>query len=218
MITPLDKEYKNTKRIKQGRRQLAPPFGELAEWIGSKWNATVLNVIYESANSPHVPRLEVILEHEHDVEKFQWGRKSDPKKRDAIAAKFLEIIERDNLPGCEVDGQFVVFSAFAPLAKQEADSQLTEAQIKALQIRIGNPHLWLISRNFGNVTFFFYTDEQVRQHEGMGQKEVFAKMYFEILKPHDEFGYLQETDFTVIFDSKQNFNKKYHGNWFFYYK
>lgn len=43
-------------------------------------------------------------------------------------------------------------------------------------------------------------------------------MYFAILKPHDEFDYLVQESFTVAFDSKQNFDNNYQGNWFYYYK
>ena len=57
MITASDREYKATKSIKQGKKCLVAPFDELAQWIAATWKVTVLNVIYDRANSLHAPRL-----------------------------------------------------------------------------------------------------------------------------------------------------------------
>ena len=223
MITSSDSEYKATKRIKQGKAHLAAPFDELAAWISEKWGVTVLNVIYERANDLHVPslpvpRMQVILEHYDEAQKFDDGYNFDKTKQQAIASQFLEIINRRPDHRYDADGLFVVFFPFAPLARQEADSQLSEQEIEALKQRIGNPDLWKISRPFGHVTFLFYTDAQAEEYATMGQKEEYARKYFEILKPYDEFDYLSEDDFAVNFDSKQNFDENYESNWYYYYK
>lgn len=241
LITSSDSEYKATKRIKQGKARLAPPFDELAEWIAATWDVTVLNVIYDPANELHAPRLQVIVEHQHDAESFRDGLNFDATKQQAIKSRFLDTIttqrsqhkERRTLPwpirllqrfakssspveGDDTDGLFVVFSAFAPIATEEANGKLSAQAIEALQNRLGNPDLWVISRCFGQVTFMFYTDEQAARHEANGKKEDYAGEYFEILKPNDEFGYLSVMDFVVRFDSKQNFDDNYESNWYYY--
>lgn len=218
MITSSDREFKSTKRIKQGKKRLRAPFDELAEWIAATRKVTVLNIIYDRANSLHAPRLQVILEYQSHAQKFYRGVNFDRRQQNAIAKKFLEIIERDNHHDFEVNGLFVVFSAFSPIAKEEADSQISEADIEALKKRIGNPDLWEISRCFGRVTFFFFTDEQTKKHETQGKKDEYARMYFELLKAHDEFGYLKRNQFKIHFDSKQNLDENYNGNWYYYYK
>jgi hypothetical protein len=218
MITSSDREYKSTKRIKQGKKRLHAPFDELAEWISSTRNVTVLNVIYDRRNSLHAPRLQVILEHRSHAQKFHRGVNFDRRQQDAVAKKFLEIIGREDTHQFDVDGLFVVFSAFSPIAKQEADSEISEADIKALKKRIANPDLWEISRCLGYVTFFFFTDEQVKKYEAQRKKDEYATMYFELLKPHDEFGYLKRNEFKVTFDSKQNFDDNFESNWYYYYR
>lgn len=218
MITPSDREYKATKRIKQARTRVAPPFDELRAWIGSTWQVTVLNVIYDPANGLHAPRLKVIVEHQEDTQRFRDGYNFDKAKQDAVASKFLEIISTEEADEYNVDGLFVVFSAFAPIAKEEADSRLSEEEVEALKTRIANPDLWVIHRCYGQVTFMFYIDAQARAYEAKGQKELYARMYFEILKPYDEFGYLEEEEFAVSFDSKQNFDDNYGSNWYWYCK
>jgi hypothetical protein len=220
MITSSDREYKTTKRIKQGKKKLKAPFDELAQWISSTWKVNVLNVIYDKATSVHKPRLQVIVEHQRELLKFQKGHYGNfiAKKQNAIAEKFMEILARDGTTGFDVDGLFVVFSAFAPLAEEEADGQISEEEIEALKSRIGNPDLWEISRCFGHVTFFFFTYAQVKHYEAEGMKAVYAKLYFDLLKSHDELGYLKEKEFKVDFDSKQNLDENYESNWFYYYR
>jgi hypothetical protein len=217
MITCADREYKATKRIKQGKRRLAAPFDELARWIAATWKVTVLNVIYNRATLVHKPRLQVILEFAKEERKFHRGVNYDEQKQQAIAGKFLEIIAGTE-HAFDVEGLFVVFSAFAPLALEEADSQISQRQVAKLKRRLANPDLWKIDRFFGHATFFFYTDVQVQRYEAKGKKAEYARAYFQLLKPHDEFGYLKETVFRVDFDSKQNFDENYQSNWYYYYK
>lgn len=178
----------------------------------------MLNAIYDRANDLHAPRLQIILEHHEDAHRFRDGYNFDTKKQRAIAAHFREIINTQLSHGYDVNGLFVVFSAFAPIAKAEADSRLSEQQIEALKNRLANPDLWKILRFFGHVTFMFYTEKQAATYEANGQKELYGRKYFEILKPNDEFGYLFPDEFPVSFDSKQNFDDNYESNWYYYYK
>ena len=192
MVSTNDSEYKATKLVKQGRARLAPMFEELARWISSAWKVAVLNVIYDGRNSLRSPRLQVILEHQRDTEVFRDGPNFDSEKQLAIKTKFLAIVGREGASSYDVEGLFVVFSAFDLLAKEEADSQIKDEELDVLRQRIGNPDLWKISRCFGSVTFFFYTDAQVKHFEAEGKKREYAKRYFELLRPHNEFGYLDE--------------------------
>jgi hypothetical protein len=88
----------------------------------------------------------VIVEHQDDAQKFRDGYNFDKQKQKSIASQFFEMINRQPAHGYDVDGLFVVFSAFAPIAKEEADSRLSEEQIESLKNQIANPDLWAISR------------------------------------------------------------------------
>ena len=131
MIRSSDREYRSTKHIKQGKKRLHAPFDELAEWISETRGVTVLNVIHDRRTSLHAPRIQVILEHQSQARKFHDGVDFDRQQQDAIAKKFLAIIGRDNKHPFDVDGLFVVFSAFSPIAREEADGKVTEAEIDA---------------------------------------------------------------------------------------
>ena len=219
MVTYTDPEYVATKLIRKGKGSLAPLFATLAGWIADTWQTVVLNVIYDRpATLARRPRLQVIVEDEDDLRKCRDGLNFDRVKQQAIAERFCELVSADGGRKYHVQDLLVVFSSFAPLARQEADSLITDKQVEGLQTRIANPALWTIARCFGRVDFMFYTDEQARAHENGGLLEAYADLYFELLQPNDEFGYLTRRRFAVRFDSKEHFDRKYDGNWFSYFR
>jgi hypothetical protein len=221
LITPWDKDYKATKKIKRGEKSLKPPFTELAKWIAEKWDVSVLNVIYDRIRvyEPPIPRLQIVLEHERDSDKFHRSRfVMDARKQKAVASRFKRIIANNPKHTFNVDGLFVVFNAFAPLAIWDACEHVPEEQIESLKKKLRNKDLWCIARQFASVTFMFHTDKQTAKHAGAGKKEIYAKAYFDLVKPYDEFGYLSMDDIQVQFDSKQNFDENYAGSWVYYYR
>jgi len=218
MITSSDSEYYSTKQIKQRKAKLEPVFAELASWIAAKWQVSVLNIVYDPANELHEPRLQVIVEQREDEIIFRDGLNFDAFKLHEIVLRFSEIVTRQKNTDFELKNLFVVFSAFAPLAIEELVGTLTKKRIDHLMAQIANPELWTINQCLGNVTFFFYTEDQMHKYDRQGFKKIYSQFCLALLKPYDEFGYLNENVFSVNFDSKKNFDKKYSGNWFNYYR
>ncbi|MDI7226906.1 hypothetical protein QMM92_19725, partial [Leptospira santarosai] len=72
MLSPSDKEYIQTKKIKQGLSSLKQDFFEIALWISKEFNVKVINVFLDDVNTNHSkrPRLYVILENTSDYNKF----------------------------------------------------------------------------------------------------------------------------------------------------
>ena len=87
-----------------------------------------------------------------------------------------------------------------------------------LKAKLANKDFWEISRCFDSVTFFFYTDAQVKQYETAGLREACAREYSHLVQPYDEFGYFERRGVAVYFDSKENFDTNYQSNWHYYYK
>lgn len=189
----------------------------MADWIAASWHVKVLNVIHDEVEAPdRRPRLQVILEHTRERQKFFDGLNFDPVKQQAIAARFVELVSQRRSASYDTDRLLVVFSAFAPLARQEMDSQIPDDEVNTLLRRLANPDLWTIHRCFGRVTFMFHTDEQARKYGDGGHGNAYADQYFELLKKHDEFGYLSRERFSLEFDSKENFDRNYASSWFYY--
>jgi hypothetical protein len=217
MITSFDPEYQATKLVKRGSAAMEPLLADLAAWIAAKWRVNVVNVIYdEPGGITRHPRLRVCVEHSRERQQFFNGLNFDHLKQQAIAARFTELVNHHGASRYIVDRLLVVFAAFAPLAREEADRRLSDTEIRALEERIRNPDLWTIHRSFGRVTFMFHTDEQARAGAAAGLREAYADRYLELLRKYDEFQYLRSSRFSVAFDSKENFDRNFGGSWFAY--
>lgn len=220
MITYSDREYKETKLIKQEKRKLNPQFSEISQWISTTYDVRVLNIVYDKANQLHAPRLQVILEHEEDTAKFSDSlfENSNKLDRNRTGEKFEDLAQQNGTTDYEFDGLFVVFSAFSRIAKEEVDSKVSDRSLKNFENSLKNPDLWKISRCFGNLTFFFNTENQAHHYRKKGMREQYSQGYFKLLKQHDEFNYLQESSYHVDFDSKENLDNNFEGNLFYYYR
>lgn len=177
----------------------------------------VLNIIYDDRNSLRAPRISVILEFAAEADRFHDGINFDRDKQSAIAARFRELVSGGPYD-FDLNGLFVVFVAFAPVAIIEANDSVSKKDVRALESRLGDSALWCIARSFASVTFMFYTDAQRREREQDGSKDVYARAYFELVKPHDQFNYLEDSKYPVMFDSKETFDRDYNGSWFLYFR
>ncbi len=235
MIVPSDKDYQETKLIKQGKASLNPDFQSLANWIDKNYKVNVLNIYYDittGAYNKPFPRLSIIFEHLEDELKFRDGYLGNfhSDKQKIIATKFDELINGIKQTGSfwsfikrdkkkyDVQGLLVIFDAFQPIARDEVNEAIPKSEIDALKTRLNNSDIWEISRFGSSVTFFFYTDKQATAAKASGYDKELAEKYFDILKKYDEFNYFNRQEFLVSVDSKENFDKNFESNWYYYYK
>lgn len=222
MISPSDEDYIETKRIKLGERELSPIFSELAKWIAEHYSGvTVLNVRYdkvEGRSKSLRPRLNVIFEWENDEKRFysQDGMNYDPNQQAAIAAKFRSILRASRSSDFETTDLLVVYSAFERVARTEANWSVTNEQLAGLNRTLDHLGIWTVRPSWDAVTFFFYSDAQLKASVGAPVRSECSGAYARELSRFDEFGYFRVRPIETRFDSKENFDKVYHGNWFNY--
>lgn len=216
MITPSDNSYKQTKLIKLGKATINEDFADLARWIDHTYGVQTMNIVYDTIDDGQRPRLEIIFEFHADVIKFTSGFSYDPEKQKAIAKEFVSRIKSPEK--YKTENVLVIFDAFAPMAIVESYQRIPESQIQILRHQLNMKDLWEISRFFSSATFFFFTDQQVEENNKNGMKEIIADKYFELLKAQDRFDYIKREQFSVSLDSKENFDKNYQSNWYYYYK
>jgi len=130
----------------------------------------------------------------------------------------FDFSKNDNNSKYLTDNIWVVFSAFEPIAKAEANQSVPQEIVQDLKRQIDNKDIWDISNNSSRTTFFLYTKKQVEECNKNGVKEEWAEMYFNILTRYDEFGYFKKGLYSIDLDSKENFDKNYQSNWFYYYR
>jgi len=234
MIMPSDKEYKETKQIMLGKKVMKPEFIELAEWIDETYEVKTINIIYDTFVSARKKqsRLQICFEFESESLKFQDGPLGNfhETKQTAIAQKFREILRTEKsansgklinifrTPKYITNNILIVFSAFEPIAKIEANESVPDSRVKALKHELDNKDIWEISRAFGGTTIFLYTDEQSKKYENSAEHKKWTDKYFDLLSQYDVFGYFKREVFSVYLDSKENFDNNYESNWYYYYK
>ena len=100
----------------------------------------------------------------------------------------------------------------------EANENVTRAEVLQLKSELNHKDLWEISTCFSGVTFFLYTDQQVKECEKGDTQKLWADSYFDLLDQYNEFGYFKRDMFNICLDSKENFDNNYQSNWYYYYK
>lgn len=233
MLLASDKEYIATKKIMQGKAAMNPAFKPLAAWIDSTYHVKTINIIYDILQDGH-PQLQICFESQQEAASFQTSASQgyNKTKQQAIAAQFKKTIDEQRLNSTGIFGFlkqgdplkyntnniWVIFGAFQPVAQREAAGKITTDQLLQLQQSLHNEEIWQIIYMFIDPVFFFYTDEQLKKYKDNPVKEEWADKYFAILKQYDEFDYLHRETFTIYMDSKENFDKNYQSNWYYYYK
>jgi len=233
MVTSSDESYKSTKLIKQGKAKICTDFEPLADWILATYGYKPINIIYEKINNGRIiPRLEIVFETAVNFYYIKTPFDYDETITKAIAEKFEEIVSGIGLnkkqtifnlffrrkSKYDVRQMFVVFSEFKQIAKEEANEKISNVEIRLLMEDLNNNQLWKIVQSFSSVVFFFYEQSQIQQNIDNGFRDLAAAKYFELLKKYDEFDYFKEDEFSVELDSKENLDKNYDGNFYYYFK
>jgi hypothetical protein len=221
MIVPSDPDYVETKLVKHGRHVLAPLFKDLAGWISTRSPGTsVLNIYCDKVASTTeivLPRLSVIFEWESEVSTFRAadGMNYDRLKQAAVAAKLEELLNGRHEQPFDTKHLLVIFCAFEPVARLEAIWRVRPEQLTQLQNELNNPEIWKIRSDFGGLVVYLHTDVQLKRLEDE-LKTKCSNAFARIMNAYDEFGYFRKQPAQVTFDSKENFEKSYEGNWFYY--
>jgi hypothetical protein len=217
MIMPSDADYKQTKRLKTAGTPLASPLKELAEWIEARYDVHVLNIILDTVEPHERARLNVVMEWEQEALKFRQNIIGfDAARQREVREQFVSIASDVIRRRLDLTTLFVIFTSFESVARLEANGRVTDRDLERLKKRMNDEDLWKIRPRFAGVTFFFYTDAQLRVHEADGFRERVAKAYAELVAPYDEFGYLAKRGVLVELDSKERFDSVYQSNWFYY--
>jgi hypothetical protein len=236
MISPSDKEYKLTKQIMLGNSTMNPDFLSLANFIDKTFGVRTINIVYDTIDNGTRPRIGIYFEFEKEKQSFNENNgvvNFDSKKQKLIADKFKQTITEQGLvkkkglfslltksetEKYRTENIWVYYSAFEPIAKTEANERIPQDKVMQLKSELNCKNLWEISRCFSGTTFFVYTDEQVKHYEISETRKIWADKYFDLLEPFNEFSYFKRDTFNIDLDSKENFDKNYESNWYYYYK
>lgn len=77
--------------------------------------------------------------------------------------------------------------------------------------------VWKIHQGDKWLTVFLYFDSQIEDNKHLTIFQQMRDEYFKLADKYLDMHLSSETDITIYFDSKENFEKKYQGNWYDYY-
>lgn len=212
MLRITDPEYKNTRLIKLNKQKMDSKFDSFALWINQKYAVEILN-IYTDTLEENTLRLQLIFEFESDRSKFFLKDRftSSIRMKNDISKKYKKLVEpllNQNI--------LVLFYAFEPLAKEEANTKIPSKTIQAFKEKHKDV-LWEVSRFGEHTSFFFNTQPELNRARKSGKTNELKEEYFKQLKHFDEFSYFNLANFNAVFDSKESFDKNYNGSWRAYY-
>lgn len=111
---------------------------------------------------------------------------------------------------------FVSYTAFAPVALNEAISRVPKKELRAFKERFSDAGLWHIELSFDWAIVMFYSEEDRLRAETNGTEERIREAWKEFLRPYDEFGVLDGFVPRVTFDSKEVFDRDFQSSWMRY--
>lgn len=225
MVWKTEESYLETKRIKQGTAKMNPDFIRLSKFIKQHSGSAPLNIIHDLLNK-ETPRLEIIMEYWEDETKLNSPEQAPLKglilkKFDELvpgqtAGSFFPFLKRPKKTYLS-EGMFVFFSSFERVALQDTSESVPKNLLENFIASLAQPEIWKTVKMAWGFVVMFYTDEQAKKFERQGLKSEISKKYATLITPFDEFGYLRKKANAVSFDSKENFDRNYEGNWQYYF-
>lgn len=206
----------------QKKKIIPSEFAKLIDWISVEYGVKPINICYEIITTG-IPRLEIVFEEKEEDNMFRDEHNLfyDKTKQQAIKKEFINILNSEKKHvriKYNYNKLLIITSAFKPVAIREANNNIAKEQISNLKEKYSTHGLWEISRFLKAVTFFFYTDEQMKEFEKSDIAESIKLDYFKLLKQHDIFDYVQKENYQIFFDSKENLDNNFKGSWQYYYK
>ncbi len=224
MILPTDKDYLETKLIALGKAQMLPEAQIMADWIEKTYHVRVLNIVYDLLTES-TPRMQVCLKYTSDVELFNdTTHNFDSEKQLSVANELRNLIQceiltndpdifrKDPHPKYDLNNLYVYFNSFQRVAQWDAQTAVTTEQLTDLQARVNDPNLVGLVMG-GAPVFFLHTKAQVAEYIANGTAEKWRNMYYELIAPHDEFGYQKDNPHLITVDSKERFDVDFNGSW-----
>ena len=213
-----DVVYEGTKQIALGKAKRSPMLIELSDWFIRTYSVKILNIQFSKLKIPNTKRyrLDVIIENTEDYQKM-YVQALEPNEayQQQIAAEFQQLALKYHFASKrQLKDIFVIYNDFSEEAKTEANWKAIK-EIKQF-ITIKYPYVWDVIAIFSNSVVFYYSDQDIVTYENNGSSKMIEDDYYSILKAYDVLDYFTRENINLKFDSKENLDKNYGGNLFYY--
>jgi len=80
-----------------------------------------------------------------------------------------------------------------------------------------NGDVWQVHCGDRWLKVFVYTDDQIEPNKKLQVHQQMRKEYFKMVNEYLHLKLKNETDIQLSFDSKENFERKFNGDWYSFY-
>lgn len=221
MILIQEYNYQETLQILRNKIKLIPIYEELKDWLKERFEIIVYNFIFEKIkynNPENRYQLNILLALTNDFNKM-LNYKNKKDKQEEISQKFYELATKYDYGNIEtIKDVWICYNDFSAEIKADVNNQTYKHIGKHLEEKYNKYSLWRICTLFTTVTVFFQNEIDVQINKEKGICEKIRQDYLETLKKHDEFNVYNLNEFVMEFDSKENLDKNYNGNLYYYFK
>ena len=77
--------------------------------------------------------------------------------------------------------------------------------------------VWQVHTGERWIKIFVYLDSQIEENKSLPIYQQMKEEYFKLIDKHLDLHLSGSGDISLLFDSKENFENKYKGNWYMYY-
>lgn len=160
----------------------------------------------------------IILKSTEDYQKMYIDTfNPNPKYQKQIALEFEKLVKEYNFTNSSnLSNLFVAYNDFSEEAKADANWSAIKEAKHFLKQKYCNDSLWHVEAEFSAVVVFYLRDSDIILNDKKGINGKVKLDYFNILKKYDELKYYTFDNFIIAFDSKENLDKNYEGNLFYY--
>lgn len=237
------KSYKRTLAILKKEQELTPMFLELKKFMESEFGLTIYNIVYEPYSAFNRPKKYFLnygkraslifhvasyeeresMQNKIFVENISghlaYKMRFDEQKQAHVMSKFFGLAKKFNLSvGAEADEIWIDYYYWFPIdymsfIVSKVEKQTSKAIIRKYKKKAG---IWKIYSNGYVVIVFYKTETQKYSNGENGISNAIKKEYFSAINDIDELGFYK--DEYIMFDSKENLDKNYGGNLYYYMK
>ena len=209
------------RSAKLGHVELPPVLAQLRDWIQDELRVSVVHIVFDQIDiGPCTgrPRLNVILETDTDYDSWKTDVvtiRPDIERR--VVAQFTKLAKTEP-DTYDTEGVLLTLDNFSDACLGRACSAFLKTDADRMTKNFPAVPIWRIDGFSRYLVVFLKTDKDIRLNTDNGTCATISNRCFDAVKPNDEFGYLSDTSFRLKFDSKENLDKNYNGNLFYYWR
>lgn len=215
-------QYDLMAGIKLGKIAMDPLFAELIDWIKASFGIDVVYFIYEEQDQPQrCLLLRMFLETMNDVRAIAVNPQNwhlDFIHQEEIVAKFFTLVRYYGREGeFYLERVRTIAWNFDDLAREDAYRRAGPEILEHIKAHYADLPIHLVDTTF-SLTVFYQTDAQVAEYQKKGISGRIKADYYYFLKKHDDFDLITPDNMWCTFDSHENVEKNYQGNYYYYFK